>query len=163
MQFSKWTVVMLGALCAAPLPAVQGKAPVASSQETKSEAQSADRLLRQVKAEAQTIEMHAADLERLAKNSNTQWVEYDQQWNEIKPAQEALDRNIRRLDAMSSSLSTQQQKTLNDTKQAVQQISARTRQLFKMIEQPGANLSSSTFQADARSLAQDARSVATIA
>lgn len=156
MQFSKWTVVVLGALCAAPLLATQAATPVASQPEAKS----AGRLLQEVKAEAQTIEMHANRLERMAKDSDTQWAQFDQQWNEIKSAQEALQAHIWRLEAMSSSLSAQQRKALDDSKQAAQQISARTSQLFKMIDQQGANLNSSSFRADAQSLVKDAQNVA---
>lgn len=155
MTFSKWAVVMLGAACAMPLLATQATASASSQQQTKS----ADQMLRDVKAEAQTIEMHASQLERLAKDPNTKWTAFDEQWNEIKPAQEALEMHIWRLEAMNSSLSDQQRKALDDSKQAAQQISVRTRQLFKMIDQQGANLNSSGFRADARSLASDAQSM----
>lgn len=121
---------------------------------------SAGTLLQQVKAEAQTIETHAAQMERLAERPNAQWAQFDQQWNEIKPAQEALQMKIDRLEKMRASLSDQQRKMLDDSKQAAQMISARTHELFRMIDQQGADLTSPTFRADARSLAKDAYTVA---
>jgi septal ring factor EnvC (AmiA/AmiB activator) len=156
MRVSKWTVIMFGGLCAVPLLATQATPSAVSSRQ----ADSADRLLREVKAEAQTIEMHANQLQQMANDPSTQWAQFDKQWNEIKPAQEALDMHLWRLEAMRSSLSAPQRKELDGSKQAAQQISARTRQFYKMIDQSGANLASSSFRGDAQSLAKDAQSVA---
>ena len=51
-----------------------------------------------------------------------------------------------RLEAMRNSLPDQQQKALDESKQAVAPISARTRQLLQMMDQPGVNLRSPAFR-----------------
>ena len=120
----------------------------------------ADQVLLRIKADAQTIETHAAQLERLAKDPNAQWMQFDRQWNEIKPAQEALQMKIERLERMRSSLTDQQRKALDQSKQAAEVVSARTHELFRQIEQPGNDLTSARFRVDARSLARNADTVA---
>ena len=148
MRLSKWNLAMASAAFAAvPLMAAQ---PAAT----------ADRLLHEMKSDAQVIQTHATALEGLSKDPATKWLQFDQQWNEIKPAQEALVRKLERLESMTASLSDQQRKSLEQSKQAAQQISARTRQLYLLIDQPGANLKSAGFRADAQSLAKNAAAVA---
>lgn len=147
-------LIPCGVLCAAPLFAASQATP--SQQKTSS----ADRLLKDVKADAQMIQSHAMDLENLAKQPNAQWAEFDRQWNEIKPAQESLDMRIRQLESMRSSLTDSQRKDLDQVKQASQTIAARTRELYQQVDQQGANLQSPRFRADARSLAASARTAA---
>lgn len=60
---------------------------------------------------------------------------------------------------MRNSLPDQQQKALDQSKQAVAQISARTRQLLKMMDQPGVNLTSAAFRSDAQSLNKSAETL----
>lgn len=122
--------------------------------------QTADRLLSQMKSEAQNVQMHANQLERLAKETNAKWAEFDQQWNEIKPAQEDLQVRLNRLESMRASLNDSQQKELDGCKTAVEQISSRTRELLKMMDQPQADLTSHQFRVDAQDLVKDAQTVA---
>ncbi len=151
MTISKLNFVWAGVVLAAvPLLAA---AP-------QSQTSAADKLLLQMKADAQTIETHATQLEKLAKDPNAQWAQFDQQWNEIKPAQEALQMKIKRLESMRSSLSDQQRKALDESKQAAEMVSARTRELYRMIEQPGNDLTSARFRVDAQSLLKNADTLA---
>lgn len=145
-------------LCAIPLLATQPQSSATAA--SKPEAKTADRLMLEVKTDAQIIEAHAARLERLTKDSDAKWAEFDEQWNEIKPAQEALQMKMRRLESMRASLSDQQRKALDDSKSAVQTISARTEDLVRLIEKSGADLKSPNFRSDAQSLAMNAETVA---
>ena len=71
-----------------------------------------------------------------------------------------IERKLDRLESMRASLSPSQQKELDQNKQAVEQISARTRELYKLIDQPGADLKSARFRSSAQSLANNAGSLA---
>jgi hypothetical protein len=83
-----------------------------------------------MKVDAQRIQSYAMEVENLSKDPNAKWVQFDQQWNELKPAQEALQMRVWRLESMRGLLSDSQRKALDDTKQAVQEISARTSELL---------------------------------
>ncbi len=120
----------------------------------------ADRLLQQMKTDAQTIESHATKLARLTEDTNTRWGQFDEQWNEIKPAQEELQMKLNRLEGMRASLTDQQRKELDESKTAVQQVSALTHDLLKLIDKPGMDLTSRQFRSQARALANSASIVA---
>ncbi len=106
------------------------------------------------------IEWHASDIERLTKDPNATWQQYDQQWNDIKPAQEQLQNQIVRLDGMRSSLSDSQKQMLDKDKAAAQRIAWRTRQVLKFLDEPGADLKSPDLRSYARALARNADTVA---
>lgn len=52
-------------------------------------------LLSHMKENAQVIRRHAMQLEKLSRNPDARWYQFDRLWNEIEPAQEAMDRAIR--------------------------------------------------------------------
>jgi DNA repair exonuclease SbcCD ATPase subunit len=143
-------------LCAVPLLATQPQPSAAAGYKP------ADKLLLEMKTDAQTIESHATELERLTKDPNSRWAQFDTQWNEIKPAQEALHVKLEKLESMRGSLSDQQRKAVDDSKQAMEIISARTSQLLQLIDQPGAGLKSLRLRSDAQSLAESAKTVARV-
>ena len=120
---------------------------------------SADHTLARMKADAAQIRTHALDLEKLAKDPNAQWAQFDRQWNEIKPAEEALVAQLRRLDAMRASLTDPQRTALDQSKQAIQTIALRTRELIHQIDQQGSNLESPRFRTEVQSLASSAGTV----
>jgi chromosome segregation ATPase len=162
MKLTKYGMVMgtcaVAVLCATQLLATQPQPAAATA--SNHDAKLADRLLSGMRADAQRIQSHAMAMEKLSMDPNAKWAQFDQQWNELKPAQEELQRRIWRLESMRASLSDSQRKTLDDTKQVSQDISARTSELLKLIEQPGADLKSTGFRSDARALAKDAEAVA---
>lgn len=71
---------------------------------TGSEANDAARLLKAIRADAEQIQSLADNFERLTKIRDTNWQNYDQQWNAIKPAQERIDLAMQRLERMQASL-----------------------------------------------------------
>lgn len=152
MRFPTCNIFATALLCGAPLLAVTPQKPASSNE--------ADRYLNQVASDARAIEWHASEIERLTRDPNATWQQYDQQWNEIKPAQEQLQNRIARLDAMRNSLSDSQKQMLDKDKSAVQQIAWRTRQLLKFMDVQGADLKSPEFRSYARSLASNADKVA---
>lgn len=156
-------VMMAGALLfAGGAPRVWAQAQK-SPANSASEAKRAEMLLHQMKAEAQQIQSTAQQLEMLTKNATPQWLQYDEKWNEIKPAQEALNRRMWRIDSMRTELSPAEQTTVDQSKQAVQQIARETRRLRTLLDQPGVDLKSRRFQACGRELVKSAEALASAA
>lgn len=136
-------------LCATPLLA------------TQQEVKTGGTLLQEIKADAQTVETHATELGQLAMDPNTKWAQLNQKWNEIKPAQEELQMKIRRLESMRASLSAQQRKALDQSKGPVRLISTRTRELYRLMNRPGVDLTASPrFHSYAQSLSENADTLA---
>jgi hypothetical protein len=162
MDMRKYGMVMASCaaalLCATQVLATQSQPAGATA--SKGDAKSADRLLTEMKVDAQRIQSHAMELEKLSKDPNAKWAQFDQQWNEIKPAQEALQTRVWRLESMRALLSDSQRKALDDSKQAAQEISARTSELLKLMDQPNPDLKSAKFRSYAQALAKDAETVA---
>jgi hypothetical protein len=158
MMFSKFSYAIVGvALCAAPVLAQQAQTGIHNAAD---EAKRAARLFQEMKLDAQRIDMHAMQMEKLAQDPNTSWAQFDQEWNEIKPAQEMLNARLWSLDEMRASLSPAQRTAVDQTKQAAGVIAARTKQLNKLIDQPGAQLASPRVRSYAQSLAKNATTVA---
>lgn len=159
MRLKHYGMVIAGCaaalLLATQLPATQ-QAGATSKESTKAP----DRLLAEMKADAQGIQSHAAELQMLSKDPNATWAQFDQQWNEIKPVQEALQSRVARLESMRASLSDSQRKSFDEAKQAAQEISARTSELLKLMDQPNADLKSMKFRSHVQALAKDAQTVA---
>jgi hypothetical protein len=135
----------------------QTQAPPAKS---ATEAKRAEMLFHQMKAEAQQVQSAAQQFEMLTKNTSPQWLQYDEKWNEIKPAQEALNRRMWRIDSMRTELSPAQQMAVDRSKQAVQQITRETRRMRTLLDQPGVDLKSPQFQACGRELVKSAEALA---
>lgn len=132
-------------------PAIQSTPPVSTQ---------ADRYLMQIDSYAEAIQTHAAKLERLTHDPYATWEQYDRQWNEIKPAQEALQMRMGRLESMRASLSDSQRKMLDNDKIAANKIAWRTRQILKFMDVPGADLKSPELRSYARALVHNAGAVA---
>src|SRR5579871_3841125 len=56
-------------------------------------------LLHQVHSDARQIHAQAMQIEKLAAQPASAWNQFDTQWNEIKPVEEALMLNLRSLEA----------------------------------------------------------------
>jgi hypothetical protein len=154
-HFHRYVSLAGALLLALALPGTRALAqtsPAKSATETKR----AEALLHQMKLEAAQIQSTAQQLETLTNNPHPQWLQYDLQWNEIKPAQEALNRRMWRLDSMRSELPPVEQQAVDQSKQAVQQITQETRRLRTLLDQPGVNLKSPEFQACGRQLVKSA-------
>jgi hypothetical protein len=114
----------------------------------------------QVRSEARQIRSTAMGMEKLASQPNATWSQYDTQWNEIKPVEEALVMHLGRLELKEESLSAADQKVVDDVKPAIQDIAARTHQLRVLLDQPGVDLKSPKLNRCARDLARDAAHLA---
>jgi hypothetical protein len=152
-------------LCIAPLLAQtqpsQGQQLVIYTAAAQ-EAEKADRLFREMNADAQQIDSHATQLAQLAKNPNTQWVAFAQEWTDIEPAQVMLKAHMGGLDEMRASLSDAQRTALDKTKRAAAAISARTHGLIKLIRKRGSHLNFARLGSDAEALAENAEIVTQI-
>jgi len=148
-------------LCIAPLLAQtqpsQGQGLVIYT--AAQEADKADTLFREMNADAQQIDSHATQLAQLAKNPNTQWAEFAQEWTDIQPAQVMLEAHMWGLDEMRASLSDAQRTALDQTKRAATAISARTHGLLRLIRQRGSRLNFARVGSDAEALAENAETV----
>lgn len=128
MKFKMLSMVAIfsGALIA-QAGSLPSKAAAASNQAAK--------LLNAIKADAEQIHSSADNLERLAKNPNTSWQSYDEQWNMIKPLQERMALSMQRLEGMRASLSPAEQPVLEQTRRDVDEITRATRELWVRIDQ----------------------------
>ena len=126
---------------------------------TAQETQKADRLFREMNADAQQIDSHATQLEQLARNPTTQWAEFVQEWTDIAPAQVMLESHMWGLDEMRASLSDVQRTALDQTKRAAAAISARTHRLRKLIGGHGSHLNFARLRSNAEALAENAETV----
>ena len=84
----------VGVICLGALVAQAGTLPSKAGTESNE----AGRLLKMIKLNAEQIRSSARNLENLSKQVDAKWVDYDQQWNMIKPAQERIDRALWRLE-----------------------------------------------------------------
>lgn len=148
-------------LCIAPLLAQARQSEVQRPviYTTAQAAEKADRLFREMNADAQQIDSHASRLARLAKNPNTRWEQFDREWTDIAPAQVMLESHMWGLDEMRASLSDAQRTALDQTKRAAIAILARTRGLRKLIGKHGSRLNFARLGSDARDLAEKAETV----
>lgn len=122
-------------------------------------AEKADRLFREMNADALQIDSHATELAQLAKNPNTQRAEFVQEWTDIAPAQVMLESHMWSLDEMRASLSDAQRTALDKTKRAAAAIAARTHGLLKLIGRRGSHLNFARLGSDAEALAENAETV----
>jgi DNA repair exonuclease SbcCD ATPase subunit len=122
-----------------------------------SEANDAASLLRAIRADAEQIQSSADNLERLTKIRDTNWQNYDQQWNAIKPAQERIDLAMQRLERMQASLPPAERQALDQTKRDAEAIANATHDLWIRLGQSKVDLKAPAFNADARGLDKAAR------
>lgn len=141
-----WLAAM--ALLFAPL-AVQASAPSAKTANPSHEAAG---LLRAVRSDAVQVHTAAVQLDKLTRNTGATWVEYDRQWNEIKPAEEDLRIKLVRLEKIRTTIPLAEQKQVDQAKTEIQRIAGRTRALRVLLDQPGIQTSNAKFPACAVSL-----------
>jgi len=122
-----------------------------------SEANEAARLLKAIRADVEQIQSSADKLKRLAQVRDTNWQNYDQQWNAIKPAQERIDLATQRLERMQASLTPAERQALDQSKRDVEAIAGATHDLWIRLGQSKIDLKAPAFNADARSLGKTAR------
>lgn len=128
----------------------------ASSSPTKNESQETARLLRDVRADAMQVRSAAAQLDQLTRSAGAQWVEYDRQWNIIKPPVEDMQMKIARLETMHATISPAERQELDQSKQLIQEIQSRTHELRALLDKPGVQTNDTHFDQYARYLRSEA-------
>ena len=113
-------------------------------------------LLREIKADAAQVRSAAMRLNALTRASNVKWLEYDKQWNEIKPAVEDMDMKLTRLERMQSALAPAERDDMNKCRPLIQEIRSDTHELRTLLDQPGVQLTDKNFHAEARGLLREA-------
>jgi hypothetical protein len=116
----------------------------------------AARLLREIKTDATQIQSSAARLDNLAASSSPKWLDYDREWNEIKPSVEDMRIKLARLEIRQSALSPAERTELDQIKPLVVEIRSRTHQLLTLLDKPGVQTSDAKFKTCARSLRNEA-------
>jgi hypothetical protein len=137
-------------LTAAVAPAAP-KTPVQSSRGAA--------LLREIKADAAQVQSAAAKLGVLTKNPNASWMDYDRQWNLIKPQVEDMQIKLAALENLQAGLSPAERTELDQCKTAIQQIQSSTHALRMLLDKPGVRTSNKEFKAYASSLQHEAANI----
>jgi hypothetical protein len=138
--------------------AIQAASSSASSSPVNSvdRSKQAVRLFRDLKVDAVTVRSAAARLDGLTQSAGANWLDYDRQWNEIKPSVEDMQIKLARLETMQAALSSNELTELNQTKPVIAEIQSRTRQFLTLLNTPGVQVSDAKFRACARSLRNEA-------
>jgi len=134
-----------------------GPSPSKSKTESGNEPIQAEKLLKEIKVNADQIRSSALTLEKLAMEANAQWSDYDRQWNMIKPAQERIDLTMQRLESMQPSLSPTERQAVAQTEKDLGAIADATHDLWMRIGQQRVDLKAPALKADARRLDEAAR------
>ncbi len=116
----------------------------------------AARLLRDIKTDAAQVRSAAARWDSLAESSGAKWMDYDRQWNEIKPSVENMQTKLARLETMQSALSPAERTELDQTKPLIAEVQSRTHQLLTLLDKPGVQTTDAKFKTYARSLRSEA-------
>jgi hypothetical protein len=133
-----------------------------TSTNVSDQSKQASRLLREIKADAVQIRSDAAQLNTIAANSNTTWMDYDHQWNVLKPCVEDMQMKLARLERIQSSLSATERTELDQVKPLVGEIQTETHQFLALLDQPGVQTSDSHFKVYASSLRSEANKLQTV-
>lgn len=120
------------------------------------ESHKAARLLRDIKADATQVRSAAVRLDALTTRAGATWLDYDRQWNEIKPSVEDMQITLARLEAMQAAISPAERKELDQSKMLIEEIQSRTHQLRTLLDQPGVQTNNTDFKVYARSLKTEA-------
>ena len=120
------------------------------------EAHVAARLIRDLKADAIQVRSAAMLLDTLTKNPSATWLDYDRQWNEIKPSVEDMQMKLVRLEGMQSAISAAERQEIDQSKVLIEEIQGRTHQLRTLLDEPGVRTTDPKFKAYARSLSREA-------
>jgi hypothetical protein len=161
----KWTQLGNAGLWLGAMTMLSGSVAVvqaASPSSTSSSAsgvdgsQKAARLLRDIKADALEVRSAAAHFDSLAESAGAKWIDYDRQWNEIKPPVEDMQIKLRLLEAKQSALSPAQRTELDQSKLLIEKIQSTTHQFFTLLETSGVQTSDVRFKTYARSLRNEA-------
>jgi len=153
-----WRNLSQAGLCLGTMLMFAGTAVWAQTSATSKspdESKRAGRLLRDIRSDAAQIQSAAAELDRLATTSGATWVQYDRQWNVMKPAEEDMQLRLARLEKMDANLSPAQRDELNQSRTLIQQIHARTHALRALLDQNGVQMNDSHFHLYAVSLKRD--------
>lgn len=152
----RWKYLVSVSLWFGTLAMLLAQAPLAQAASTSVkpsiDARMAARLLREIRVDAEQVRSAAARLDGLTKSSSVSWIDYDRQWNEIKPAQEDMEIKLGRLERIQAALSPEERKQLDQSKPMIGQIQLRTHELRVLLDKPGVQTGDSEFKTYAISL-----------
>src|SRR5579864_3198881 len=132
-----WRSLSSAGLCLGTMMMFAGSAVLAqaaaSTSKASNESNSSARLLRDVHSDAVHVQTAAAKLDQLAQNPNATWIDYDRQWNIMKPCVEDMVIRIARLEKMEANVSAAEKTEIDQAKTGVQAIQARVHALRKLL------------------------------
>lgn len=114
------------------------------------------RLFRDIREDAVQVHSAAARLDASTKSPNATWLDYDRQWNEIKPSVEDMQMKLARLETMQAAISPAERKELDQSKLMIEEIQGRTHQLRVLLDKPGVQTNDAEFKTYARGLRNEA-------
>ncbi len=134
------------------LASTAGFVRAADNPAKNTDTQKAARLFRDIQTDAAQVRSASMHLASIVGTSGATWLEYDRQWNEIKPSVERMQINLARLDAMQGSLTQTEKTDLDQSKALIEQIQGRTHQLRVLLDKPGVQTTDKEFKVFARGL-----------
>jgi hypothetical protein len=134
-----------GLVHAAALPAATGQ-----------QSHDAAWLYRAIKADAMQVRSAAFRLENLTMTPHATWMDYDGQWNAIKPSVEDMQIKLVRLEALQASSAPAQRKELDQSRQLIQEIQSRTHGLRVLLDRADFHKNDPRFKEYARGLTSEA-------
>ena len=152
-------IVCAATIFSMALFAQAGPSPSKSKTEFGNEPIQVEKLLKEIKVNADQIRSSALTLEKLAMEANAKWSDYDRQWNIIKPAQERIDLTMQHLEGMQASLSPTERQTVAETKKDINKIADATHDLWMRIGQQRVDLKAQALKSDVRRLDKAAREI----
>ena len=118
------------ALAAASVLAAQA-APAADTGQT----QTAERYLKDIRKDAVQIRSASAQLRDLAAKPGVSWLDYDRQWNEIKPHAEDIQMKLWWLEDKQASLSSEDRNDIRECKTLNEEIQSQTNGLRVLLDE----------------------------
>jgi len=119
--------------------------------------------LREIKADAAQVRSAAVRWDNLAESSSAKWIDYDRQWNEIRPSVEDMQMKLARLERIQSALSPAERTELDQTKPLIGEIQSGTHQLLTLLDKPGVQTTDAKFKTYAGSLRGEADKIEKLA
>lgn len=109
-----------------------------------------------IKADAMQVRSAAFRLESLTTTSGATWMDYDREWNAIKPSVEDMQMKLARLETLQASSPAAQRKELDQSRQLIQEIQSRTHGLRVLLDRVDFHKNDPRFGAYARGLTSEA-------
>lgn len=104
--------------------------------------------------DASNVQTAAASLTKLTRDSSSKWADYDKKWNEIKPSVEDMNMKLAEIEAMKSSLSPSEMKTLNKSMVLIKDLAGNTHEIRMQLDMSPKQLNELLIRSFSRNMVQ---------